>query len=83
MAVRMRRPAGWGGVGWGEGMFSFLYSLHSEGLYSTLGGWKRSRGGGGWEARGPAGVEEKNRLNVLTAALFFSSPISPKDLISF
>lgn len=46
-------------------------------------GWKRSCGVGGWEARGSAGTEEKNRLNVLTAALFFSSPILPKDLISF
>lgn len=45
-------------------------------------GWKRSCGGGGWEGRGPAGAEEKNRLNVLTAAFFFSSPILPKDLIS-
>lgn len=34
-------------------------------------GWKGSRGGGGWETRGPAGPEEKNRLNVLTAAPFF------------
>ena len=34
-------------------------------------GWKKSCGDGGWAARGPAGVEEKNRLNVLTAALFF------------
>lgn len=47
-------------------------------------GWKRSWGGGGWEARGPAGAEEKNRLNVLTAApFFFPSPILLKDLISF
>jgi hypothetical protein len=37
----------------------------------TAQGWKTLHGGGGWEARGPAGVEEKNRLNVLTAALFF------------
>ena len=34
-------------------------------------GWKGSRGGGGWETRGPAGLEEKNRLDVLTAAPFF------------
>lgn len=32
---------------------------------------EKSCRGGGWEARGPAGVEEKNRLNVFTAALFF------------
>lgn len=43
---------------------------------------KNHVGGGGREARGPAGVEEKNRRNVLTAA-YFSSPILPRDLISF
>lgn len=52
---------------------SFLHTLWAEVLlfqHRNL-GWKGSRGSGGWETRGPAGVEEKNRLNVLTAAPFF------------
>lgn len=55
-------------------MSSFICWHHSEGPafpahnteYST-----RSR-----EARGPAGAEQKNRLNVLTAALFFFTSLA-------
>lgn len=60
----------WGCGGRGT---SFLHTLCAEVplfQHRSL-GRKGSRGGGGWETRGPAGVEEKNRLNVLTAAPFF------------
>ena len=52
-----------------------MYLLSGEGVLrsrSTVAwGWKGSRGGGGWEAVDQKGDKEKNRLNVLTAALFF------------
>lgn len=63
MAVRMQRP----------GAFSFIYLLRAEGPAFPAQKWRTAKSSWrrGWEARGPAGVEKKNRLNVLTAALFF------------
>ena len=64
----------------------FLYPLHAEGsafpAHKPEDGKEHVEVGVGKQGD-QAGVEEKNRVNVLTAALFFSSPILPKDLISF